>query len=234
MEQGNKLIGKIIIKGQIEILSGLRIGAGKEDVDLGSPELPIVKTYDGQPFIPGSSLKGKMRSLLAKCTGSFSVDDDVVIIKELFGDSGANDSDDENRKPTLLLFRDAYPTHKIQTESKYENTIVRTTGAAINPRQLERVPMGSIFLFEIVYNLYDVTKAQNHLKVLDFARLLLNEDYLGGSGSRGYGKVNMTFTNIEKKIFSADNWIFSTSVPIESINTYLENLPEINDASNSN
>lgn len=219
----NKLIGKVILSGEIKVISGLRIGAGKDDVELGSPELPIVKTKDKQPFIPGSSLKGKMRSLLAKCTGAMYPEQDIGIVKDLFGESGNNDADELNINSTKLIFRDSYPSQKIITESKYENTIIRSTGAAKNPRQLERVPKDSIFIFEIVYNVYDEANIKNHLEVLNLAKELLNDDYLGGSGSRGYGKVEMTFTNfIYKKIeVSEGNISISISPALKpAISTY--------------
>lgn len=202
----NKLTGKILIEGTIKVISGLRIGAGKDDIELGSPELPIVKTINKQPFIPGSSLKGKMRSLLARCAGSLQPENDPLIVKRLFGEAGNNDGETGSQQLTQLIFRDSYPQKLITTESKYENTIIRTSGAAKNPRQLERIPMDSVFTFEIVYNIFneDENAIKKHIKVLDFGRQLLNDDYLGGCGSRGYGKVEMVFTKVTKKTIEFD------------------------------
>lgn len=201
----NKLLGKINIEGTITVVTGLRIGAGKDEVDLGSPELPIVKTSKGQPFIPGSSLKGKLRSLLGRAKGSPSVEKDHVVIKTLFGESGANDSQNDssdNLEQTLLVFRDCFiEGGSKKTEFKWENTIDRLKGSAVNPRQLERVPLDSVFNFKISYNIVHEEESivKKHLKILQFAFGLLDDDYLGGCGSRGYGKVETKFTKIEEK-----------------------------------
>jgi CRISPR-associated protein Csm3 len=194
-----KLTGKIFIKGKIVAETGLHIGGSKSSLDIGGIDLNVIKTARGIPFIPGSSLKGKLRSMLARIDGSEKPDKDSDLIKAIFGDAGKGD---DKNTVTRLLVRDAnLDKDKFETEfagvelemdyteSKWENTINRKTGTAEHPRQLERVPSGAEFNFEMVYDHYDDGNTKDHLTHIRTAMRLLEGDYLGGSGSRGYGKV---------------------------------------------
>lgn len=194
-----KLQGKIIIAGEIVAETGLHIGGSKSALDIGGLDLNIIKTPDGIPYIPGSSLKGKLRTMLARMHGSPSVQNDPEAIQEIFG----NSDDSENKgKITRLLVRDAnlnvhafntsFVGHEMDFEYsdvKWENTINRKTGTAQHPRQLERVPAGARFQFELVYDDYDDGKQDLHLTAVRTAMRLLEADYIGGQGSRGYGKI---------------------------------------------
>ncbi|MFN4227892.1 MAG: type III-A CRISPR-associated RAMP protein Csm3, partial [Candidatus Ratteibacteria bacterium] len=60
------LKGKIIIKGFIEVKTGLRIGGTTTGLKIGGLDQPVIKDPLGRPYIPGSSLKGKLRSLIEK------------------------------------------------------------------------------------------------------------------------------------------------------------------------
>lgn len=210
-----RLISKIFITGQIKLITGLHIGGSKTALDIGGIDLNVIKTSEGVPFIPGSSLKGKLRSLLARETGSYSVDSDNETIKEIFGDPPTA-SNGQNGKITRLLVRDSFiiPESKSKlekkegefsdleleyTEIKWENTIDRKSGTAQHPRQLERVPAGTIFDFELVYNEFDDNKTDNHISEIKKAMKLLEDDYLGGSGSRGFGKIKFINVKFEKK-----------------------------------
>ena len=97
------LIGKILIEGSIQAITGLHIGGSKTALEIGGVDLNVVKTPGGQPFIPGSSLKGKMRSLVALSRGSWEVQEDPAVIQELFGSA-------EVRRDlvTRLYVRDAH------------------------------------------------------------------------------------------------------------------------------
>lgn len=195
-----KLKGKIIIAGEITAETGLHIGGSKSALDIGGVDLNIIKTPDGIPYIPGSSLKGKLRTMLARMHGSQSVQEDPESIQEIFG----NSDDSENKgKVTRLLVRDAdldvsafngsFGSHEMDFEYsdvKWENTINRKTGTAQHPRQLERVPSGARFRFELVYDVYDDEKQDAHLTSIRTAMRLLEADYIGGQGSRGYGKIS--------------------------------------------
>lgn len=226
------LIGKIRITGKIKCLTGLHIGASKENVEIGSIDSPVVRDpVTREPYIPGSSIKGKMRSLLEKAlaiklgimgqnkrrnigTASNPVwihvcDDagDAITcpICRLFGSTGKNGG---KNFPARLIIRDAYLTKESveklndidtglqYTEWKFENAIDRVTSAA-NPRQLERVPKGAEFEFEIIYNVEDVKTLSEDLDNLNIVFELLRLDALGGHGSRGYGKVEINFESIE-------------------------------------
>lgn len=217
-----RLISKIFIQGQIKLLTGLHIGGSKTALDIGGIDLNVIKTTEGVPFIPGSSLKGKLRSLLAREIGSDDVKKDSEDIKQIFGESPSKDS---NGQLTRLIVRDALMNSEIKTkiqnrednfseiemdytETKWENTINRKSGTAEHPRQLERVPAGTIFDFELVYNEFDDNKTGVHLALIKKAMRLLEDDYLGGSGSRGYGKIkfeNVKFLQKDIEIYEGNN-----------------------------
>ena len=188
-----KLVKKIILTGQIEVISGLHIGGSSTTMNIGETDLNVIKSpKNGQPIIPGSSLKGKLRSLLAKINGYQSVDEDKEPLISIFGSS-------KQDVVTRLIVRDSYLTNgdtikewemeNTYTEVKWENTINRTKGSAEHPRQLERVPQGAMFEYEMVLDVYDVDAEKKYLEEIKKAMKLLEDDYLGGSGTRGYGKI---------------------------------------------
>lgn len=199
-----KLLSKIILTGKLELITGLHIGGSKSSMEIGGIDSPVIKTANKVPYIPGSSLKGKLRSLLAKEEGSIDVNRDSDKLKMIFGSSDRN-------FVTRLFVRDAYldeDAFKIfqdidsiinYGEEKVENVIDRRTGAAKNPRHIERVPAGTIFNFEMLLNKYE--NDPDFYQDIKMALNLLEDDYLGGSGSRGYGKVAIIELNkVEKKI----------------------------------
>jgi CRISPR-associated protein Csm3 len=200
-----KLIETKKVLGTITLETGLHIGGSKSSLDIGGLDSPVIKTPQGVPYIPGSSLKGKIRSLLGIKEGSIDVKTDSPTLVKMFGTS-------EKGKETIsrLIFRDAvldeayFKTNFIEkdaildtayTESKYENTIDRKSGTTKKGglRQIERVPAGVRFNFEIVVNVFDEDKEDIIEKLKDGIELLGN-NYLGGSGSRGYGKVKIDYS----------------------------------------
>lgn len=203
-----KITNKIFIEGSITALTGFRIGGNKSSLEIGGVDLNVIKTGSGIPYIPGSSFKGKMRSLLAKIEGSESCEKDSKEIKILFGDSGSND----NKQPTRLMCRDAalnqiefnstfgnLKERKLDfdfTEIKTENTINRSSGSALNPRQIERVPAGAKFNFEILLDIYEIDDIKKQLKLISTALELINLDYIGGHGSRGSGRVKIEVAKV--------------------------------------
>ncbi|HPR72986.1 MAG TPA: type III-A CRISPR-associated RAMP protein Csm3 [Bacteroidales bacterium] len=201
-----KLTGKIVITGKIVVKTGLHIGGSKSSLDIGGVDLNVIKTPHGVPFIPGSSLKGKLRSLLAREEGSLEVRDDSAVIKRIFGDPGDKK---ERGTTTRLAVRDSFldTEHFIRTfhdlemdfnysEVKWENTINRKTGTAEHPRQIERVPAGAQFSFEMIYDVYDNTYEED-VEFIIKAMHLLCDDYLGGQGTRGYGKTSFSDVKFE-------------------------------------
>lgn len=191
-----KLVKKIKINTTLDLLTGLHIGGSGDNVEIGGIDNPVIKiaTKDNQPYIPGSSLKGKMRCLLEQIAGSAKVGGDANV-NNLFGYSQSN-------QPSKLIVRDSLLTEdsarKLRendnldmpyTESKWENVIDRVKGTAEHPRQTERIPAGVSFNVEFVINVWDNDKEEDLLSLLKKGLNALENDYLGGSGSRGYGQI---------------------------------------------
>src|ERR1700723_1721177 len=226
-----KLIGKLILEGEMLCESGLHVGAGKGSLEIGGADNPVVKDAQGRPYVPGSSLRGRIRSLLEQATG-MAVPSELVFISKrkgqevrihqsdrpddeiciLFGRSpgrmekvGGGDIDSNFATPARVSFFDAplvvesIPAQMREnldeelTEVKSENAIDRITSQA-NPRTLERVPAGARFRVRLVIDvLCDEDKALP-ARVLEGLRLL-EDDALGGGGSRGSGRVS--FKNLK-------------------------------------
>ena len=214
-----QLVKKIKITTTIELLTGLHIGGSKENVEIGGIDLPVIKlaTKENQPYIPGSSLKGKMRCLLEQANGIVKHGDkgsDQGGIRCLFGFTDGS----RNAKPSRLIVRDSMltPTAKALleesdnldmpfTENKFENTIDRVKGIAGNPRQIERVPAGAQFHAEFILNIWDTDDKTKLLNLFKKGIHLLENDYLGGSGSRGYGQIRFGELQI-KELSDANQW----------------------------
>lgn len=227
-----KWLKNIVYNYKIELETGLHIGGLKDTVKIGGTDSPVFKTYkryeeDGEfrlvPIIPGSSIKGKIRSLLElkhatiyakkpeNNRDAIKIGDNWIkyetpeskMIPILFGTGAKDKSEEFNR--SRLIFRDSVPTAETikdweQNEDiieggevKGENTLNRITSAA-NPRFIERVPAGSVFDLEIILSIYENDNEEELKKKLEEGIDLLKDSYLGGSGSRGYGKIK-----IEKK-----------------------------------
>jgi CRISPR-associated protein Csm3 len=217
-----KLIQKIFITGEITADIGLRIGGNKSSLEIGGVDINIIKSASGEPYIPGSSLKGKLRTLLgSKLHGKMQVSDDIDEIKWLFGDSGGR----EGGNYTRLIVRDA-PINAEAFEKKFadrskrdfefsevktENRIDRSSGKAEHPRQIERVPAGTSFTLNLLLDIYeeDKNQPQQFLKMIADGFELLQLDYLGGHGSRGSGKVTITISSVTGKSISAEKGILS-------------------------
>lgn len=192
-----KLEKKIIFKGKLELVTGLHIGGGNANIEIGGIDNTVIRTAikDNQPYIPGSSLKGKMRCLYEQVNGCLLGEGDGV---KLFGSHDAH-----TPFAARLIVRDAYlnpdsakllkyKKHDLDmpyTENKYENSIKREEGTAENPRITERIPAGVFFDVEFVLNIWENEDEQNLRQMLDRCISLLENDYLGGNGSRGYGQV---------------------------------------------
>jgi len=217
-----KLIKKIIVRGNIQAVTGLHIGGSNMTLQIGGVDNEIVKNAeDGMPYIPGSSLKGKMRSLLEQSLGEIGSAQGRLInhgpskigkVPLLFGRT-----DDKNHKeitnvPSRVIFRDCFVSDKDFfkkaknldlpfSEVKTEIVLDRITASA-TPRQIERVPAGVKFGFEVVLNVFEGKEEFEELpeeeavKMLFGGMQLLQEDYLGGSGSRGSGQIKFLIDNV--------------------------------------
>ena len=204
-----KLVKKILVSTKLTVVTGLHIGGSKDSVEIGGIDNPVIKvaTRKNQPYIPGSSLKGKMRCLLEQVNGATAVGKSEIV-NNLFGYAS-------NNQPSKLIVRDAYlsndSVNKLiaasldmpYTENKYENTIDRVKGKAEHPRQSERVPAGAEFEVEMVINVWDNDNADELKQLLRQGIALIENDYLGSSGSRGYGQVKFGELNFVE--LSADN-----------------------------
>lgn len=208
-----KQLGIKTLKGKLIVKTGLHIGAGNDKVEIGGMDNPIIRNpLTREPYIPGSSIKGKMRSLIEWETGVLAKtggkpcdcgNADCKVCR-VFG-SGNNSSKVENardRGPTRLIMRDAVLTKEWSekfrngnalVEEKAENSLNRITAEA-NPRPIERVVPGVEFDFEISYRIIDTgdngdTDKKYFKEVVLKSLKMLQDDYLGGGGTRGNGQV---------------------------------------------
>lgn len=205
-----------ILTADLILESGLHIGAGDSEIHIGGIDNSVVKhPISGEPYIPGSSLKGKIRSLLEWKSGAVQEEPlgkteydrsagaqqtAVKHILQLFGISGDTQDEEFQKKigHTRLAFWDcpldpAYAAEqrdndRLYTEAKSENHINRISGTAEHPRQTERVPAGAVFKFRLSFKQFAGDDASLRQTLLTGLKLL-EWDSLGGSGSRGYGKV---------------------------------------------
>ncbi len=217
------------IEGIIEVVTGLHVGGSATIIEIGGRDNPIIKhPITNEPYIPGSSIKGKMRSLLEWKLGKIDTNPDN---KRTFGEVHQCDkagcpictifgtsADESTAGPTRLIVRDAVLDNDYKTnlkkknpnwtpidlsEDKYENTINRITARA-NPRNFERVVSGARFSFNISYRVFkgnaDIKDEALFENVIDALKLVEN-DTLGGAGSRGCGQIQfeITLNNGSKK-----------------------------------
>ncbi|WP_104748278.1 type III-A CRISPR-associated RAMP protein Csm3 [Helicobacter cetorum] len=214
----------ITLTGKIEVITGLHIGGGDDVMKIGGIDNPVIKVKRNdkkEPYIPGSSLKGKMRSLLEHHYKLVELSDgnpfnaglienvkdesnknNAINLLKIFGNAKSNTSHKDIKITiTRISVGDAYvcECESLElTEAKYENTINRIKGTAEHPRQTERVPAGIKFKFDIRLKIFDEDeKDEQQLKdIIKQGLKLIEQDYLGGCGSRGYGRVK--FTNKDK------------------------------------
>lgn len=190
------MYAKIQISGSIELKTGMHIGGSSAFAAIGAVDSPVIKDVrTNLPMIPGSSLKGKMRTLLAKAYNdrlNDKPDDDAECILRVFGSAKKNQV-----KHSRILVSDMFLSNEKElresglqsiTEVKFENTINRVTAVA-NPRQIERAVRGSRFELDIIYEAEKEEEVVNDISLIAEGMKLLQFDYIGGSGSRGYGKI---------------------------------------------
>ena len=225
-----QLTGITTISATLKLVTGLRIGAGDSEMHIGGVDNTVIRhPHTHAPYIPGSSLKGKMRSLLEWRSGavkegpldkkaldgaSDKTRPEVKRILQLFGIGAGELIDDQDLirelGPTRVSFWDCNLDDEWEKqiraddfsliEVKSENSINRISGVALNPRQTERVPAGALFDFRLSIKRLD-GDADDLLNTVLQGLKLLELDSVGGSGSRGYGKVR--FVNF--KIDDADS-----------------------------
>lgn len=200
------MYGKILIQCKIVVRTGLHIGGSNAFSAIGAVDKLVVRDpLTSYPIIPGSSLKGKLRTLIARSicgdiTNMPKFDDDTPEVKRLFGSA-------RPVQTSRLQFADCFVANAEQmrrvgiTEVKAENGIDRSSGVA-NPRFIERVTPGTVFDAKIVYDIAKEEEIMDDLKLLAKGMKLLQLDYLGGHGTRGSGRVSLR--DFEIDVFGAN------------------------------
>lgn len=232
----NKFIGKLFIEGEITLVTGLHIGGSKETGEIGGLDNPVIKTVKGVPYIPGSSLKGKIRCLLERKHLNLENGDpcgcgkENCVICNLFGSHSAG-----NKTLTRLIVRDSFLDEEHfrkefgeilegeYTEEKTENIIDRIKGIALYPRTMERVPAGAKFKFSSIISFYENDNIKELTTRFIEGLRLLEDDYLGGSGTRGYGQIK--FENLNFYVKNVNSYIGDNKK--QPINTNIKSLSDI-------
>lgn len=218
----HKLEKKIIIKGHIVAETGIMVGGSTSALEIGGTDKQVVRNpINKMPYIPGSSLKGKMRSMFELSEGTISASDDGKsygptlnadhLAAQLFGFIKDRTTKSDKQQPSRLIVRDGElenwkefdgRTELLYTEVKAENSIDRITSAA-NPRFFERVPKGAKFGLNMTINVFNTdVNGSKFLASVWQAMRLVQDDYLGGGGSRGNGQIRFVVTDVLER--SAD------------------------------
>lgn len=223
-----RFIGKLILEGDLECQTGLHIGAGKGSLEIGGADNPVVKDAFGLPYVPGSSLRGKLRSMLEQSSGLATPSELVYLSKRKGQEVRIHQSDRPDDEICLLFGRNPGRMDRVSgealesstasparltvydaplvsesitpqmrenlddelTEVKSENAIDRITSQA-NPRTLERVPAGARFHFRMILDVLCNEDRALVPRLIEGLRLL-EDDSLGGGGSRGSGRVRLS------------------------------------------
>jgi len=226
-----QLVGKLILSGDLHCETGLHIGAGKGSLEIGGADNPVVKDAFGLPYIPGSSLRGRIRSLLENALGLTTPAELVYLSKRKGQEVRIHQSDRPDDEICLLFGRNPGRMDRVAgepldtraatparlaiydaplvsesitaqmrenlddeiTEVKSENAIDRITSQA-NPRTLERVPAGARFQVRMVLDVLCEEDKALAARLIEGLRLL-EDDALGGGGSRGSGRIR--FANLK-------------------------------------
>ena len=205
------LEGIYVLNIKLELLSGLYIGGNDSGFDIGGADSDVIRNpLTNEPYIPGSSLKGKLKSLL-----KYHIKEVDIIEKDIvFIDSNITNIfkpiDEGNVKITRAIFRDLTLTKESEkelqnilgtgcfTEIKAENKVNPISGKSDSPRFIERVPAGAMFEGEIVLNVFDGDNKEIMMENIKKSLKLLEMNYLGGNGTRGYGRVKVEFDEFKE------------------------------------
>lgn len=195
--------------------TGLHIGGSQDELVIGGSDNPVIKSpASNRPYVPGSSLKGKMRAELERATGKFGGHRGKAgtqpcgcagtgcPVCRVFGPHMNTRS---QLGPSRIIVRDAQVDGDFHLENKTENVINRKTGAAEHPRQNERVGEGAMFRAQIVLQVFDQDggfrykdrKGHEHRGSAGLQAVVADALYfvqmtgLGGGISRGSGAVKL-------------------------------------------
>ena len=230
MTDVKKVTSKIFVRGNLTALTGLHVGGNSVGMAIGGADSVVVRNpLTNDPYVPGSSLRGKMRALLErvrgeessnnKQEGGFSLSKKGEAFEALAGKKPDTSlgklfgvaADKDFKEPTRLIVRDALLTEKSKEEllsapnADMPMTEVKTEvwidriTSVANPRHIERVPAGAEFTFELVLTLIEGDNHEHFLDLLFEGLRLVQADTLGGSGSRGYGQVKFSVTSLTQR-----------------------------------
>lgn len=210
------MYAKINITGTITSVTGMHIGGASSFSAIGAIDSAVIRDIRTDlPMIPGSSLKGKMRTLLARQynEGNFPKKhgDDVDRVRRLFGYMSDGKGSAKKAHSARLQFSDMFLTNRDElkqfgipyTEVKFENTINRLTAVA-NPRQIERSVAGAQYGLDLIYSVENADELIEDFETIRDGLILLSYDYIGGSGSRGYGRIRFSDLKAECVIGECD------------------------------
>ena len=202
-----KLLHYIKCSSKIELVTGMHIGGPKESIKIGGIDNPVIRNPITQiPYIPGSSLKGRFRMALELKYNDHNNNEpsedneNSSLICILFGNANAR----KTKTPTRFIFRDANLCKDsidfIEGEEKIEVKIDRVKGSAITGgnRTQERIAAGAKFDFEVMIRIFEDDDEKLLKKRLVEAAKIVELEFLGGSGSRGYGQVKFSEFNFEE------------------------------------
>jgi len=207
----SKLSHYLKCTSQIEILTGLHIGGPKEGLKVGGIDNPVIRNpITNQPYIPGSSLKGRFRMALevkyadvtkeSKGVGPSSDPNNKSQVVKLFGNADSN----KQTEATRLIFRDARLSDGFEEYAQGEEKIEvkmdreKLAGFTGSIRRQERIPAGARFDFEVMMRVFEGDDEKLFLSRLEEAMKIVELEFLGGSGSRGYGQVKFHDFKCEK------------------------------------
>lgn len=205
------LEGIYVLNIKLELLSGLYIGGNDSGFDIGGADSDVIRNpLTNEPYIPGSSLKGKLKSLLKYHVKEVDSTEKDIIFKDSNITNIFEPIDEGNVKITRAIFRDLTLTKESKeelqnilgigcfTEIKAENKVNPISGKSDSPRFIERVPAGAMFEGEIVLNVFDGDNKEIMMENIKKSLKLLEMNYLGGNGTRGYGRVKVEFDEFKE------------------------------------
>lgn len=203
------------VRAELKCVTGCHVGGSKDVLEIGGMDNPVIRhPLTRHPYLPGSSLKGKFRSLLEAADGKGANGEPCGCAQSMCRICryfGPHKNPRHSLNPTRFLFRDAFLTDEAQqrledayeqmglfyTEEKYENTINRKTHVASNPRVQERVPAGTSFQFVMGVRVYRGDDTDAMRKTIYEMVDMVQHDALGGGGSRGSGQIRLDGLDIQ-------------------------------------
>lgn len=196
---------------KIKLITGMHIGGSKDAIKIGGIDNPVIRNpITNLPYIPGSSLKGRFRMALevkygdtnveARGTGpSINIRNQSQVVR-LFGSGSAKTTEE----PTRIIFRDSNLSEGFEEYAQGEEKIevkmdrAKMAGFTGGNRIQERISAGAQFDFEVMIRIFENDDEELFKERLKEAMKIVELEYLGGSGTRGYGQVEFDELKFEK------------------------------------